>query len=76
MPPNVMSIKRTIWYHKPSSILSAIVLLSLGLSCTSQEGSKQMGTLIPKAPSAYSIDELDQLYSPLRQDSLVLSEGL
>ena len=27
------------------------------------------------SPSTYSIDELDQLYSPLRRDSFILSEG-
>lgn len=50
-------------------------LLALGLSCSSQTGSGQEGTLRSKSPSTYSIDELDQLYSPLRRDSFVLSEG-
>ena len=57
------------------SILYASVLLSLGLSCSSQTGSGQEGTLRYKSPSTYSIDELDQLYSPLRRDSFILSEG-
>ena len=50
-------------------------LLALGLSCSSQTGSGQEGPLRSKSPSTYSIDELDQLYSPLRRDSFVLSEG-
>ena len=57
------------------SLLYASALLSLGLSCSSQTGSGQDGTLSPKFPSTYSIDELDQLYSPLRRDSFILSEG-
>lgn len=57
------------------SILYASVLLSLGLSCSSQTGSGQEGTLRSKSPSTYSIDELDQLYIPLRRDSFILSEG-
>lgn len=57
------------------SLLYASALLSLGLSCSSQTGSGQEGTLSPKFPSTYSIDELDQLYSPLRRDSFILSEG-
>ena len=57
------------------SLLYASVLLALGLSCSSQTGSGQEGTLSPKSPSTYSIDELDQLYSPLRRDSFILSEG-
>ena len=57
------------------SILYASVFLALGLSCSSQTGSGQEGTLSSKFPSTYSIDELDQLYSPLRRDSFVLSEG-
>ena len=58
-----------------TSLLYASVLLSLGLSCSSQTGSGQEGTLRSKPPSTYSIDELDQLYSPLRRDSFILSEG-
>ena len=58
-----------------TSLLYASALLSLGLSCSSQTGSGREGTLSPKFPSTYSIDELDQLYSPLRRDSFVLSEG-
>ena len=50
-------------------------LLALGLSCSSQTGAGQEGTLHSKSPSTYSIDELDQLYSPLRRDSFILSEG-
>ena len=38
-------------------------------------GSGQEGTFRSKSPSTYSIDELDQFYSPLRRDSFVLSEG-
>ena len=57
------------------SLLYASVLLALGLSCSSQTSSGQEGTLRSKFPSTYSIDELDQLYSPLRRDSFVLSEG-
>jgi len=57
------------------SLLYASALLSLGLSCSSQTGSGKEETLSPKFPSTYSIDELDQLYSPLRRDSFVLSEG-
>lgn len=58
-----------------TSILYASVLLSLGLSCSSQTGSGQEGTLRSKSPSTYSIDELDQLYSPLRRDTFILSVG-
>ena len=58
-----------------TSLLYASILLALGLSCSSQTGSGQKGTLSPKAPSTYSIDELDQLYIPLRRDSFILSEG-
>lgn len=57
------------------SILYASVLLVLGLSCSSQMGSGQEETLRSKSPSTYSIDELDQLYSPLRRDTFILSEG-
>ena len=58
-----------------TSLLYASALLSLGLSCSSQTGSGKKGTLSSKFPSTYSVDELDQLYSPLRRDSFVLSEG-
>ena len=58
-----------------TSLLYASVLLALVLSCSSQTGSGQKGTLRSKSPSTYSIDELDQLYSPLRRDSFILSEG-
>ena len=58
-----------------TSLLYVSILLSLGLSCSSQTSSGQKGTLSPKSPSTYSIDELDQLYIPLRRDSFVLSEG-
>ena len=58
-----------------TSLLYASALLLLGLSCSSQTGSGQKGTLRSKSPSAYSVDELDQLYSPLRRDSFILSEG-
>ena len=57
------------------SILYASALLSLGLSCSSQTGSGREETLRSKFPSTYSVDELDQLYSPLRRDSFILSEG-
>ena len=58
-----------------TSLLYASILLALGLSCSSQTGSGQKGTRSPKSPSTYSIDELDQLYIPLRRDSFILSEG-
>lgn len=58
-----------------TSLSYASILLALGLSCSSQTSSGQKGTLSPKSPSTYSIDELDQLYIPLRRDSFVLSEG-
>ena len=58
-----------------TSLLYVSILLVLGLSCSSQTGSGQKGTLSPKSPSTYSIDELDQLYIPLRRDSFILSEG-
>ena len=58
-----------------TSLLYVSILLVLGLSCSSQTGSGQKGTLSPKSPSTYSIDELDQLYSPLRRDTFILSEG-
>lgn len=58
-----------------TSLLYTSVFLALGLSCSSQTGSGQEGTLRSKFPSTYSIDELDQLYSPLRRDSFILSEG-
>ena len=57
------------------SLLYASIFLVLGLSCSSQTGSGQVETLRSKFPSTYSIDELDQLYSPLRRDSFILSEG-
>ena len=56
-------------------LLYASILLALGLSCSSQTGSGQKGTLSPKSPSTYSIDELDQLYISSRRDSFILSEG-
>ena len=58
-----------------TSLLYASALLSLGLSCSSQTSSGKKGTLSSKFPITYSIDELDQLYSPLRRDSFILSEG-
>lgn len=58
-----------------TSLLYVSILLSLGLSCSSQTGPGQKGTFSPKSPSTYSIDELDQLYSPLRRDTFILSEG-
>lgn len=58
-----------------TSLLYVSILLSLGLSCSSQTGPGQKGTLSPKSPGTYSIDELDQLYIPLRRDSFILSEG-
>lgn len=58
-----------------TSLLYACVLLALGLSRSSQTGSGREGTLRSKSPSPYSIDELDQLYSPLRRDTFILSEG-
>ena len=58
-----------------TSLLYASILLALGLSCFSQVGSGKEETLSPKSPSTYSIDEQDQLYSPLRRDPFILSEG-
>ena len=58
-----------------TNLLYASTLLLLGLSCSSQTGSGREETLSPKFPSTYSIDELDQLYSPLRRDTFILSEG-
>ena len=58
-----------------TSLLYASILLALGLSYSSQMGLGQKGTLSSKFPSTYSIDELDQLYSPMRRDSFILSEG-
>ena len=58
-----------------TSLLYTSALLALGLSCSSQRGLGQADTLRSTSPSTYSIDELDQLYSPLRRDSFVLSEG-
>ena len=58
-----------------TSLLYVSILLSLELSCSSQTDPGQKGTLSPMSPSTYSIDELDQLYSPLRRDSFILSEG-
>ena len=57
------------------SLLCVSFLLALGLSCSSQTGSRQKGILSSKSPSTYSIDELDQLYSPLRRDTFILSVG-
>ena len=57
------------------SLLCVSFLLALGLSCSSQTGSRQKGILSSKSPSTYSIDELDQLYSPLRRDTSILSVG-
>ena len=59
----------------PTSLLCVSFLLALGLSCSSQTGSGREETLRPKSPSTYSVDELDQLYSPLRRDTFILSEG-
>ena len=57
------------------SLLCVSILLTLGLSCTQQTGSGKKGILSPKSPSTYSVDELDQLYSPLRRNTFILSEG-
>ena len=54
------------------------VWLSLGfISCHSHEGNKKtsMQKLRSKVPISYLPGELDQLYSPLRQDTFILSEG-
>ena len=54
------------------------VWLSLGfISCHSHEGNKNtsMQKLRSKVPISYLPGELDQLYSPLRQDTFILSEG-
>ena len=54
------------------------VWLSLGfISCHSHEGNKKtsMQKLRLKVPISYLPGELDTLYSPLRQDTFILSEG-
>ena len=54
------------------------VWLSLGfISCHNHEGNKNtsMQKLRSKVPISYLPGELDQLYSPLRQDTFILSEG-
>ena len=54
------------------------VWLLLGfISCHSHEGNKKtsMQKLRSKVPISYLPGELDQLYSPLRQDTFILSEG-
>ena len=63
------------WFISISTILCASVILLLGPSCSSPTGSGQEKTLSPISPSTYSADELDQLYSPLRRDTFILSEG-
>ena len=54
------------------------VWLLLGfISCHSHEGNKRtsMQKLRSKVPISYLPAELDTLYSPLRQDTFILSEG-
>ena len=54
------------------------VWLLLGfISCHSHEGNKKtsMQKLRSKVPTSYLPAELDTLYSPLRQDTFILSEG-
>ena len=54
------------------------VWLLLGfISCHSHEGNKKtsMQKLRSKGPISYLPCELDTLYSPLRQDTFILSEG-
>ena len=54
------------------------VWLLLGfISCHSHEGNKKtsMQKLRLKVPISYLPAELDTLYSPLRQDTFILSEG-
>ena len=54
------------------------VWLLLGfISCHSHEGNKKtsMQKLRLKVPISYLPGELDTLYSPLRQDTFILSEG-
>ena len=54
------------------------VWLLLGfISCHSHEGNKKtsMQKLRSKVPISYLPAELDTLYSPLRQDTFILSEG-
>ena len=54
------------------------VWLLLGfISCHSLEGNKKtsMQKLRSKGPISYLPAELDTLYSPLRQDTFILSEG-
>ncbi len=50
-------------------------LLGIGLSCTSRTATQSQESLSQEAPITYSIDELDQLYRPLRRDTFILSVG-
>ena len=57
-------------------LISVWLLLGF-ISCHSHEGNKKtsMQKLRSKVPISYLPAELDQLYSPLRQDTFILSEG-
>ena len=57
-------------------LISVWLLLGF-ISCHSHEGNKKtsMQKLRSKAPISYLPAELDTLYSPLRQDTFILSEG-
>ena len=57
-------------------LISVWLLLGF-ISCHSHEGNKKtsMQKLRSKVPISYLPAELDTLYSPLRQDTFILSEG-
>ena len=57
-------------------LISVWLLLGF-ISCHSREGNKKtsMQKLRSKVPISYLPAELDTLYSPLRQDTFILSEG-
>ena len=57
-------------------LISVWLLLGF-ISCHSHEGNKKtsMQKLRSKVPTSYLPAELDTLYSPLRQDTFILSEG-
>lgn len=50
-------------------------LLGIGLSCTSRPATQSQESLSQETPITYSVDELDQLYRPLRRDTFILSVG-
>ena len=57
-------------------LISVWLLLGF-ISCHSHEGNKKISIqkLRSKVPISYLPAELDTLYSPLRQDTFILSEG-